>query len=158
MDDPFGFIYYMMLLGQQQAAATTSIFDTITFWVVIAIVVPVLIKFLFVAAAFSSVKKQLLGDTDKYKHGPLGALGPFFGVPAVIPKSAAEIESDRQHTYRKWGTILSGLCILGGLFLFMIGVTGHTDIDVAAIGKIRDAAPGTILFIIGFLFWRHVQK
>ena len=117
MEDPLGFFFYMMLLGQQQAAATTSIFNTITFWVVVAVVVPVLIRFLFVAAAFSSFKKQLLGDTDKYKPGPLGTLGPFFGVPAVIPKSAVEIESDRQHAYRKWGTILSGLCIFGGRLL-----------------------------------------
>jgi hypothetical protein len=98
MDDPV--VFFLMLIGQQQAKPPTSIFNTITFWVVLVAILPVLIKFLFVAAAFSSINKQLLGDTDNYKPGPLGTLGPFFGVPAVIPEKAAEIERDGQHAYK----------------------------------------------------------
>jgi hypothetical protein len=51
-----------------------------------------------------------------------------------------------------------GYAHVGGLLLFVMGVAGNTDIDVLGIGKIGNAAPGTILFVIGFLFWKHVQK
>lgn len=158
MDDPFAYLYNMLLFGEQQETLSNSIFDTWTFWIVVMIIIPVLFKFLLVASVFRSIKNPYLGNTDRYRPGPYGDLGPLFGFPAFIPKSQSEIKSDRKHAYKKWGTLLSALCISGGIFLFIIGVSGQTDLDVPAIGKIQDAAPGTILFVIGFLFWKQVQK
>ena len=156
MEDPLAYLLYLNQM--QQAQSVTSIFDTFAFWIVIIAVVPVLIKFLFVAKFFASLKGGMGGDSDKYKPGPMGALGPFFGYPAVILKSQSEIEHDRGHSYKKWGSLLSAFCIVGGIFLFTIGVSGAADVEINSVVTLKNAAPGTILFVIGFLIWKNVHK
>lgn len=153
MDDPFSYLLYLQQLQQQQAESATSIFDTITLWIVIAAIAPVFIKFIVIASA---IKKFTGGN--QYKPGPLGMIGPLLGFPAVVPKSSAEIASDRNHAYKKWGTLLSILCILGGLYLFAIGVTGNASVEIPTLVKITNAAPGTVLFVLGFLFWKNAHK
>ena len=54
--------------------------------------------------------------------------------------------------YSMTGMILGLVCILGGVFLFLRGVTGSTSWSASILGnesKLSDAAPGVILFIIG---------
>lgn len=156
MEDPFALLFYLNQM--EQAQNVTSIFDTFTFWIVVIAVAPVLIKFLLVAKFFTSLKGGIGGDSDKYKPGPMGSLGPFFGYPAVIPKSQSEIDHDRSHSYKKWGSILSAFCIVGGIFLFTIGVSGAAGIEIYSVVSLKNAAPGTVLFVIGFLIWKNVHK
>ena len=157
MGDPVAYMLYMLRLAQEQHAAA-SIFNTITFWLIIGIMAPILIKLLLAAAEFSRVKKGLIADKDKYKQSPLGPFGMFFGIPAFIPRSKSEIESEKQYAYKKWGTTFSATCIACGLFLFIIAVIGNADSNISAIGKIKNVTPGTILFIIGFLFRKTLQR
>ena len=135
-----------------------SIFDSIAFWVILISILPVLIKFLMVAKFFASFKAGVGLESDKFKSGPMGALGPFFGYPAVIPKSQKEIDCDRTHAYKRWGSLLSTFCIVGGIFLFTMGVNGSTDVGVPGVLSIEKAAPGTILFVFGFMIWKNVHK
>ncbi len=155
MDDPFAYMNYLFNF-QHQGGGSGSIFDSIALWVVLAVVVPVFIKFALVASMLSSFRKSVTGG-DRYKPGPLGMWGPLFGLPAVIPKARDEVESDRLHAYRKWGATLSALCIFGGLLLFVIGVEGSSSVELFSITTITNAAPGTILFVLGFLFWKNTK-
>src|SRR5262245_49177976 len=139
------------------SSETSSIFDGLMFWIVISVLVPIFIKFALVAAAYSAFKKHLVGDSS-YRPGPLGALGPFFGVPAYVQKTDEEIEAERQHAYKKWGMILCSVSIVGGLALFFAGIMGSTDVDISGVVVLKNAAPGTILFVVGFLILRQVHK
>ena len=133
-----------------------SIFDDIVFWIVIISIVPVLIKFLVVAKFFSALKGG--SSNSRYKPGPMGAWGPFFGYPAQVEKSQNEVDSDRAHSYKVWGSLLSAFCIIGGIFLFITGISGNSDVEIKSIVTIKNAAPGTILFVVGFLIWHNVHK
>jgi hypothetical protein len=137
--------------------SAASIFDELTFWIVISVLVPIFIKFALVAVAYSAFKKHLGGD-GRYRPGPLGAIGPFFGVPAYVQKTDEEIEAERQHAYKKWGMILCAVSIVGGLALFFAGIMGSTDVEISGVVILKNAAPGTILFVVGFLIWRQVHK
>lgn len=158
MSDPFAYMWQVFALQQQMYAQQASIFDSITFWVILFAIAPVVIRFAFLAFTIWGVQRQFGGTDAYYKPGPMGPLGPFFGVPAVIPKTQGEIADDRHHAYRWWGTVLSAMCIVGGIILFMIGVTGNTDVELTGIMILRNAAPGTVLFVIGFLIWRSVYR
>ncbi|RRS07067.1 hypothetical protein EAG18_19165 [Pseudoalteromonas sp. J010] len=55
-------------------------------------------------------------------------------------------------TYAIIGQVLGLVCILGGIGLFLNGVTGSTSWTANILGAesaITDAAPGAILFIVG---------
>ena len=155
MDDPVAFLFYL-LFSQQSQPLTTSIFESITFWIVLASIGGVLVRFIFVIIAIRSVQKGLTGGSG-FQPGPLGLLGPLFGISAAIPKPQGVIEADRNHSYKMWGTILSFMCIGGGLFLFMIGATGNANIGLPLV-TIENAAPGTVLFVVGLLIWRSTHK
>jgi hypothetical protein len=140
MDDPFVYFYYLLIQQQQQYSESSSFIDNLTFWIVVATVVPMLVKFFFLHAAYSKFMKALFGQ-----------------LPYEL-KTRLEIEAERQHSYKKWGTGLCLVSIIGGFILFVIGITGHSDFEIAGVGKITNAAPGTILFVIGFLIWKQAHK
>lgn len=57
-----------------------------------------------------------------------------------------------QLIYSLCGLILGTVCILGGIVLFLHGVTGSTSWTAKMLGaesQISDAAPGAILFLVG---------
>ena len=57
-----------------------------------------------------------------------------------------------QFIYSMAGLVLGLTCIIGGIVLFLHGVTGSTSWTAKILGaesKISDAAPGAILFIVG---------
>ena len=57
--------------------------------------------------------------------------------------------------YSLCGMVLGLACILGGIVLFVRGVTGATSWTARLLGAestITDAAPGAILFIVGLFF------
>jgi hypothetical protein len=60
--------------------------------------------------------------------------------------------SQYQLIYSLAGLVLGLVCILGGTVLFLNGVVGSTSWTAKILGaesNISDAAPGTVLFIIG---------
>jgi len=53
------------------------------------------------------------------------------------------------------GLTLGTICILGGMVLFLNGIAGATSWTASLFGfnsKITDAAPGSLLFIVGIFF------
>lgn len=57
--------------------------------------------------------------------------------------------------YSLIGLFLGLVCILGGIALFLHGVTGTTSWTASLLGaesQIHDAAPGTILFVVGIFY------
>lgn len=69
-----------------------------------------------------------------------------------------ELEATRYHfIYSIFGLFVGLVCILGGLYLFNLGVTGSASwIFKWAEGEsqLSNAAPGTILFVVGvYIVW-----
>lgn len=62
-----------------------------------------------------------------------------------------------QLIYSLGGLVLGLVCIIGGIVLFLHGITGATSWTAKFIGaesSISDAAPGAILFVVGlFIVW-----
>ncbi len=62
-----------------------------------------------------------------------------------------------QFIYSLAGLVLGLACVIGGIVLFLHGVTGSTSWTTTFIGgksKVSDAAPGAVLFIVGlFIVW-----
>lgn len=58
--------------------------------------------------------------------------------------------------YSLGGLLLGAMCIVGGCWLFLGGVTGSTTWTFKALGiaesNVTDAAPGGILFCVGLFF------
>src|SRR4030081_4070988 len=57
-----------------------------------------------------------------------------------------------QLIYSLAGLVLGLACVIGGILLFFHGVTGSSSWVgevIGAKGKLSDAAPGTILFVVG---------
>jgi len=60
--------------------------------------------------------------------------------------------SKHQLLYSMAGLILGAGCMLGGIVLFLNGVTGSTSWTAKLLGaesQLSDAAPGAVLFIVG---------
>ena len=60
--------------------------------------------------------------------------------------------SRHQLTYSILGLVLGSVCIIGGILLFLAGVTGAmswTAGFLAASSELLDAAPGAVLFVVG---------
>lgn len=78
---------------------------------------------------------------------------------AQIPIDAKERDLWKRVTlfqliYSVCGLILGFVCILGGVVLFLHGITGSTSWIAKFIGvesNLSDAAPGAVLFIVGLL-------
>lgn len=102
-------------------------------------------------------------DNEESKHDQLGVpdemeetyipmqveLGEDFASknPGVVTKL-----SKHQLLYSIAGLILGGVCMLGGIILFLNGVTGSTSWTAKLLGtesQLSDAAPGAVLFIVG---------
>ncbi len=70
--------------------------------------------------------------------------------------------SKHQLVYSIAGLVLGLACVIGGLVLFLFGVTGSTSWTARFLGaksQITDAAPGAVLFIVGLFtvfFTRYV--
>ena len=54
--------------------------------------------------------------------------------------------------YSIGGLALGLICVLGGMILFLKGISGSTSWTASLLGlnsKINDAAPGSVLFVVG---------
>ena len=59
-----------------------------------------------------------------------------------------------QLAYSLAGLTLGLICVVGGILLFFHGVTGSTSWVghvIGVQGRLSDAAPGTVLFVVGLL-------
>jgi len=77
-----------------------------------------------------------------------------FVDPSTDPKTQISL-AKFELFYAVAGLILGLVCILGGVVLFLHGVTGSTSWTTKILGAestITDAAPGAVLFIVGLLF------
>ena len=57
-----------------------------------------------------------------------------------------------QLIYSSCGLVLGLVCVLGGIYLFIEGVTGELDWTASILGQeseLLNAAPGAVLFVIG---------
>lgn len=59
-----------------------------------------------------------------------------------------------QFIYSIGGLVLGLMCVIGGMILFLHGITGPTaNWTTELLGiNISDAAPGVVLFLVGLLF------
>ncbi len=126
--------------------------DQLIFWTVVCIVVLVAIRFIELLLKIF----QSQGESA-YRPGPFGALGPFFGQPAEIRKPESAVEADRIHAYKRWGALLSFICIVGGLLLFFFGIVDEAGTVKLSEVEITDAAPGIFFLVFGFLIWRGLS-
>ena len=72
----------------------------------------------------------------------------------IFSASEAILRDSLRHKfiYSITGLVLGLICILGGIALFLNGIAGSTNWTAKLLGnetKLTDAAPGTILFIVG---------
>ncbi|QEY11819.1 MULTISPECIES: hypothetical protein [unclassified Cellvibrio] len=68
------------------------------------------------------------------------------------PQETQAILAKYQFMYSLAGLLLGLVAIIGGIYLFVIGVSGASDWYIKLLGaesKILQAAPGAILFIVG---------
>ena len=73
---------------------------------------------------------------------------------SLLDKAFWKKSSTFQFIYSMLGLVFGLACIFGGLILFFHGVVGSSSWTVKILeleSKISDAAPGCILFIVGFL-------
>jgi len=92
--------------------------------------------------------------------GPTPLSEPAPGAPgagtldAKLPPDpdVAKVVAQGQLTVTILGLIFGTICVIAGVILFALGVTGSTSWTTALFGgenKVADAAPGTILFVAG---------
>ena len=75
----------------------------------------------------------------------------------IVPKAMKDPDAWKrislfQLIYSLCGLILGLVCIIGGIILFLHGITGSTSWTAKLLGaesEISDAAPGAVLFIVG---------
>ncbi len=71
----------------------------------------------------------------------------------IDPEIAANIIQGEK-TQSKSGSIIGFICILFGVVLLILGITGSVDWNIKTIGiesSLTNAAPGVVLIIVGFL-------
>lgn len=94
-------------------------------------------------------------SSDSSKKSGLSSSGA--SPPKTVEERSVKVSSEvsRLHLiYSLTGLILGLCCVIAGVVLFLHGVTGSTSWIskfVGASNEISDAAPGTILFIVGLL-------
>ncbi len=73
-------------------------------------------------------------------------------VPADAPVDVWKQATQFQLVYSLAGLVLGLVCIVGGIILFLNGVTGSTSWTAKILGaesNLSDAAPGAVLFVVG---------
>jgi len=104
-----------------------------------------------------------MADNDESKHdhcnGPDEMEETFIPMQVDVgedfacknPEVVTEL-SKHQLLYSMAGLIVGAGCMLGGIVLFLNGVTGSTSWTAKLLGaesQLSDAAPGAVLFIVG---------
>jgi len=96
----------------------------------------------------------LSGDEGPEISGPPR---PAIEVPEDLPSGFWEKAMGLEFKYSRAALIVVLACLLGGIVLFVLGVTGSTSWTVKVYGaesKLLDAAPGVVFFVVGlFVLW-----
>jgi len=75
--------------------------------------------------------------------------------PRELNSELVKIYLRHKLIYSISGLVLGLICILSGLVLFLNGISGATSWTASLFGfnsKISDAAPGSVIFIVGIFF------
>jgi hypothetical protein len=101
----------------------------------------------------------MIGDTqmDEPSTNKPEADDLFTSINMLVPYTLRDPGTYKRFSlyqliYSLCGIVLGLVCIIGGIVLFLHGVTGSTSWTAKIIGaesKISDAAPGAVLFIVG---------
>ncbi len=102
-------------------------------------------------------KKEKVESLQKREEASLTPPERFREVKADIPYTLRSPKIWQsvvryQFLYSMSGLLLGLVCIIGGIILFLRGVTGSTSWTAKVLGlesNITDAAPGAVLFIVG---------
>jgi hypothetical protein len=100
------------------------------------------------------------GHETKESHPPTSAFASRSLARVDVPSTFQDPASFRQFSlyqliYSLGGLVLGFACIIGGIVLFLHGVTGATSWTAKILGAqstVSDAAPGVVLFIVGLFF------
>ena len=102
-------------------------------------------------------------DTSQVLLGESNDETTFLQKPLQNIKSSAELSDNwivnivivLSHFLYSFGGLIFGVaCIVGGVLLFINGISGSTNWTTKLLGvesEITDAAPGAILFVLGLL-------
>lgn len=88
------------------------------------------------------------------KEKPTFVVNQSFIDPKTDPETQLSL-AKYEFAYAVIGQILGLVCVLGGILLFLNGIAGSTSWTAKVFGAestISDAAPGALLFIVGWLF------
>ena len=87
-------------------------------------------------------------------------IGQFITDISSLSKSIIIDAIRAESKYALAGLVVGVVCILGGLILFILGVTSATSWTAKILGAestLADAAPGAVLFIVG-LFVVYITR
>ena len=92
------------------------------------------------------------------KH-PLGQNGAQVTIPPdLLDKGFWKLVMFYQFCYSIVGLLTGLACEIGGMILFIGGITGNGHWTTTLFGiQITDAAPGTVLFLIGLACWQFTR-
>ena len=98
--------------------------------------------------------------TKKTLDRPLVKCTYLYGDRSQLQEGTMKDAIQAESKYAIAGLYLGVVCILGGLILFILGVTGATSWTAKILGAesiLVDAAPGVVLFIVG-LFIVYITR
>lgn len=73
----------------------------------------------------------------------------------IDPASDSSVQAmvaRQQFIYSQFGLLVGAGCMVGGVYLFIKGITGSLDWNLQILGassELSNAAPGAVLFIVG---------
>ena len=110
--------------------------------------------------------RQPQQDREPVPLTPEDKVEGLSSLPVKLPKDreVAQQVARQQFVVSIMGLIVGVICIVAGVFLFVRGIQGSTSWTAKFIGtesQLADAAPGTILFVVGVvIIWitRHDVK
>ncbi|HEY9715489.1 MAG TPA: hypothetical protein V6C72_18590 [Chroococcales cyanobacterium] len=90
---------------------------------------------------------------------PLGQQGAQVTIPSeLLDKGFWKLVMLYQFCYSMLGLLTGLACEVGGMILFIGGITNNAHWTTSLFGiQITDAAPGTVLFLIGLACWQFTR-
>jgi hypothetical protein len=104
-----------------------------------------------VTTEFIDIPSSLLNERTS-THRPKSESGAHHEPQSTPGSKFADRALLFQFIYSILGLVLGSGCMLIGLVLFLHGVTGSTSWSATILGsgsKLTDAAPGTVIFVVG---------
>ena len=93
-----------------------------------------------------------MADQEIKNENNFNELEEELDIEGTYPAETVEKISKQRFIYSIIGLVGGLLCILGGIILFILGISGSISWTTSLLGaksELIDAAPGGLLFIIG---------